>query len=412
MDAAPSARPPLAGVRVVELASDHAAFAGKLLADYGAEVVLVEPPGGHRSRTYEPFAGDVPGPERSLWWWHYQTSKKSVVLDLDDAADRARFTALVASAEIVLEGEAPGDLASRCIDYPDLRPANPSVIWVSVTPYGRSGPRAGNAFTDLTVLADGGPVWSCGYDDHSLPPVRGGGNQGFHTASIFAVMSALTAWLHRARTGVGQFVDVNMHACANVTTEAATYDYLVAGRTVQRMTGRHASVNLTTSSMAPAVDGKVVHTGVPPRAAHEFANLLAWLDELGWRDDYAEAFFLQMGVDRGGVHLSQIYADVEAQAIFNAGRECLRFLAGRLPAYEFFVGAQRHGLAAGILYSPEEVLADPHFVARGYPVEVVEPDGRVAIHPGLPVAMHGSPGRITRAPRLGEHQREVLDGLA
>jgi crotonobetainyl-CoA:carnitine CoA-transferase CaiB-like acyl-CoA transferase len=75
---------PLTGVRVVEVASEHAAFAGKLFADLGADVVLVEPPGGHRTRGYEPFADDEPGLERSLWWWHYQTSKKGVVLELDD----------------------------------------------------------------------------------------------------------------------------------------------------------------------------------------------------------------------------------------------------------------------------------------------------------------------------------------
>jgi crotonobetainyl-CoA:carnitine CoA-transferase CaiB-like acyl-CoA transferase len=403
---------PLVGVRVVELASDHAAYAGKLLADYGAEVILIEPPGGHRSRSYEPFAGDEPGGERSLWFWHYQTSKQSVVLDLDAADDRARFTSLVATADIVLEGETPGYLATRSIDYPDLRLSRPDLVWVSLTPYGRSGPRSGDVATDLTVLADGGPMWNCGYDDHSLPPVRGGGNQGFQTGSLFAVMSALTAWVYRSRTGVGQFVDVSMHAAANVTTEAGSYDYLVAGRTVQRMTGRHAGVRVTTSSISPAADGKMVHTGVPPRGTREFVAVLEWLDELGWRDDFPESFFLVMGVERGGVSVTEINSDPEAQAIFNAGRECLRFLASRLPAYDFFRGAQQHGLSTGVVLAPEEVLADPHFVARGFPVVVDRGDGTSVTHLGLPVAMRGSPGCIRRAPLLGEHQSEVLDPLA
>jgi crotonobetainyl-CoA:carnitine CoA-transferase CaiB-like acyl-CoA transferase len=399
---------PLAGVRVIELASDHAAFAGKLLADYGAEVVLVEPPGGHPSRRYGPFAGDQPGVERSLWWWHYQTSKRSVVLDLDDAADRARLVTLVATADIVLEGEAPGYLGERSIDYPDLRPTRTDLVWVSLTPYGRRGPRSGDVATDLTVLADGGPMWNCGYDDHSIPPVRGGGNQGYQTGSLFAVMSALTAWLYRAQSGIGQFVDVSMHAAANVTTEAGSYEYLVGRNTVQRMTGRHAGLRLTTSSMAPAADGRVVHTGVPPRAAREFVAVLDWLDELGWRQEFAESFFLEIGADRGGVSVTEIHSDPEAQAIFNAGRECLRFLAERLPAYAFFLGAQRRGLSTGIVYAPEEVLVDPHFIARGFPVEVDRGDGTSITHLGLPIAMRGSPGCIGRAPLLGEHQH-LLD---
>lgn len=103
---------PLTGIRVVELASENAAFAGKLLADLGADVVLVEPPGGHICRTYEPFVDDVPDPERSLWWWHYHTSKRGVVADLDSIEGRAMFASLAQSADVVLEGEPPDRLAS------------------------------------------------------------------------------------------------------------------------------------------------------------------------------------------------------------------------------------------------------------------------------------------------------------
>ena len=82
---------PLAGLRVVEVASTHAAFAGKLMADLGADVVVVEPPGGHPSRDHGPFLDDEPGPERSLYWWHYNTSKRGVVLDLEDPDAKVQF---------------------------------------------------------------------------------------------------------------------------------------------------------------------------------------------------------------------------------------------------------------------------------------------------------------------------------
>ena len=112
---------------------------------------------------------------------------------------------------------------------------------MAVTPFGPSGERASEAVTDLTLLAGGGPVWNCGYDDHVLPPVRGGGNQGYHIAGVYAAMGALTALVHRDATGAGQRVDVSMHAAANVTTESGTFVWLVSGETVQRQTGRHAS---------------------------------------------------------------------------------------------------------------------------------------------------------------------------
>ena len=400
----PRSEGPLAGLRVVELASSRACFAGKLLAIYGGEVIVVEPPGGHETRRWAPFAGDIEDPERSLWWWHYNTNKLGVTIDLDDRAGADALRSLITTADIVLESEMPGVLAAKNLDYPDLRALNPAMIWVSVTPFGRSGPRASEESTDLTVLAGGGPVWSCGYDDHSIPPVRGGGNQGYQTGSIFATMSALTAVLHRGATGIGQFIDVSLHAAVNVTTEAATYDYLVAQRTVQRQTGRHASVRMTTSSFAEAADGRTVHSGVPPRSGAEYQRLVDWLDDEGVREQYGEAFFLEMGVARGGVQLNEIVNDPEAQAIFNAGREAIRFMAERSTAYEFFMGAQNHGIAATVVYSPEEVLSDPHFVARGFPVEVEHEDiGASYTYLGLPFICNGSVSQLRRAPRIGEH---------
>src|SRR5579872_2446901 len=187
----------LTGVRVIELASERIAFAGKLLADMGADVILVEPPGGDPARNYPPFLEDQPGPERSLWWWHYHTSKRGVVVDLESAEGRAQFKALAASADILLESEPDGRLAALGLDYQDLRQAREDLIFVSVTPFGRGSVNAAAPATDLTILAGAGPAWSCGYDDHALPPVRGGGNQGFHTACHFAVMSALTALFYR-----------------------------------------------------------------------------------------------------------------------------------------------------------------------------------------------------------------------
>src|SRR5262249_12865204 len=158
----------------------------------GADVVVVEPPGGHRTRRYEPFAHDVPDAEGSLWWWFYNVGKRGVVLDLDTLAGAAHFRQLVGTADVVLEGEAPDRLGALGLDHEDLRSARPELVWISVTPFGRTNPRALEPAVDLTVLAGGGPVWSCGYDDHSLPPVRGGGNQGYHTACLWAVTGALT----------------------------------------------------------------------------------------------------------------------------------------------------------------------------------------------------------------------------
>ncbi|HTX50598.1 MAG TPA: CoA transferase [Caulobacteraceae bacterium] len=401
----------LAGVRVIELANERIAFAGKLLADMGADVILVEPPGGDPARLYPPFLDDEPGPDRSLWWWHYHTSKRGVVLDLDDAGDRARFKALAATADVLLESEPAGRLAELGLDYDALRQVREDLIFVSMTPFGRGSPNGGAPATDLTLLAGGGPAWSCGYDDHALPPVRGGGNQGFHTGCHFAVMATLTALFHRLSSGEGQFIDVSMHGAQNVTTEAASYSWLVARQTVQRQTGRHAGVRPSQSTQMRCKDGRWVNTGVPPRAPAEFAQILGWLRELGLEDQLPEAIFLEMGAALPKpITYDLIGVDDEATAIFSAGREALALIAENLGAYDFFVGFQRRGIAVGVIYSPEEAFEDEHFRARGFQVVVPHEDlGRAFRYPGAPYKLPASPWRIARrAPRLGEHDREIL----
>jgi crotonobetainyl-CoA:carnitine CoA-transferase CaiB-like acyl-CoA transferase len=286
---------------------------------------------------------------------------------------------------------------------------------VSVTPFGRHDERSSEPATDLTVLAQGGPVWSCGYDDRTVPPVRGGGDQGYRIACHFAVMSVLTALFAREQHGFGQHIDVNMHAAANVTTEFASYSWLVAGETVQRQTGRHAATQATGETQVRCADGRYVNTGVPPRTPREFGAMLGWLRQLGLEADLPEAVFLEMGADwEGPFDLSLLGSDDTITAIFTAGRDALKLIASRIPAYDFFVGCQRAGLPAGVIYAPEEAFEDEHFKARGFQVEVDHPElGRSFRYPGAPYQLGASPWAISRrAPRLGEHHEEILRELS
>jgi crotonobetainyl-CoA:carnitine CoA-transferase CaiB-like acyl-CoA transferase len=402
----------LDGLQVIELASEQAALAGKNLAVLGAEVILVEPPGGHVSRTYAPFADDVEGPERSLWFWYYNTSKRGVVIDLTTDDGVAQLHRLVADADIVLEGEQPGALAALGIDEAALRAQHERLIWVSVTPFGSVGTRALDPATDLTLLAGGGPAWSCGYDDHSLPPVRGGGNQAFHIGSTWAVMGALTAVLARDVTGRGQHVDVSMHAACNVTTEMGTYGYLAAQETVQRQTGRHAMPTISMPTQMRCADGRYVTTGFPPRSQRDFESLVEWIETLGYRDEFPETMLLDLAIERGGVSIAEMATDDLARDIFGAGREALNFIAERIPAHDFFIGGQTRGLACGVVASPEEAFETEHIKARGFQVEVEHEElGRAVRYPGAPFLMPASPWRISRrAPLVGEHTDQILHG--
>ena len=408
---------PMAGLRIIELAHERGDWAGKLFADAGAEVIKVEPPGGDATRGYAPFIDDTPDGEhegeRSLYFWHNNTSKRGVTLDLELEQGRELFARLVRGADMLIESEPPGRMAALGLDYDDLRGDNAGLIMVSITPFGRDMPRSAEAATDLTLLAGGGPGWSCGYDDHSLPPVRGGGNQGYQTGCHFAVLSALVALLHRDATGVGQHIDVNMHAAANVTTEAGSYHWLVAEETVQRQTGRHAGVNLTQPSQVLCSDGRYVNSGFPARRPEQFRLIHEWMGALGIRDDFELAPLIEVAMERQAFNFQQLAEDEELRAIVGAAREAMNFIATRLTAYEFFTGCQQRGFQVGIIYSPEEVMEDPHFVERGFPVQVEHPEfGRTVTYPGAPYQFKKTPWAIQRrAPLLGEDNEAVYGDL-
>ena len=162
----------LDGVRVLEVGGEIGAWCGKLLGDVGADVIKVEPPTGDPTRSYEPFYENEPGLNRSLFFWHYNTSKRSVTLDLEQDSGREVFKRLAAQADVVVDSYPPGYMDSIGIGYEAVAKESPGLVMVSITPFGQSGPYSDYQSTDLTALAFGGPVWSCGYDDHSIPPVR------------------------------------------------------------------------------------------------------------------------------------------------------------------------------------------------------------------------------------------------
>ena len=408
--AAPGA---LEGIRIIEIAHERGVLAGKLFADMGADVVTIEPPSGSVMRSYAPFVDDEPDPEKSLYWWYYNTSKRGVTLDIESERGRELFLQLVATADVVLECEDPGRMAELGLNYPDLAAVKPDVIVLSLTPFGRDTNKPDAQVTDLTVLAGGGPAWSCGYDDHSIPPVRGGGNQGYNTGAHYAVLSLLTAMLYRGVSGEGQHIDVSMHAAANVTTEMSSYIWLVAQEEVQRQTGRHAMPMMTMATQSQCADGRYVTTGLPPRSPGEFGKLHAWLVSLDLADQLPEAIFLEQAAQKDRIDLSLVGTDDEVTAIMAAAREALMLISQNLSAYDFFIGAQECGLSVGAVCSPEEMMEDPHFKDRGFPTQVEHPRlGRTITYPGPPYKFKQNPWRISRPPpALGEHNDEVLSEL-
>ena len=395
----------LGGVRVLEVCGEIGAWCGKMLGDMGADVIKVDSPMGNPTRRYEPFYQNEPGPNRSLFFWHYNTSKRGITLDLTQDRGREVFERLIARADVLVDGAPAGHLASLGLGYSDVRQTSQSIVMASITPFGQDGPYSDYAATDLTAMAFGGPVWSSGYDDHEIPPVRGGGNQAYHTVCHYAVIGIMIALIHRQFTGVGQYIDANMHASLNVSTEAGSYGWLVAGETVQRQTGRHASVVPTSQSQFLCKDGRYINAGMAARTEAQWQVMLEWFREEGLIEGLGE--YLRFP-DRAAVRRGDPYAKEQSRRVASAVQQ----LAGKNDAHYLFTRAQELGFQWGIINAPEDVLADAHFQARGFPTEVEHPDlGESFIYAGAPYKLPESPWSIQRrAPLLGEHNEEIYVG--
>ena len=200
-------------------------YCGKLLADVGADVIKVEPPGGDAMRRTGPFVAGVDAPENSLNWRHYNTNKRSITLDLGSDAGSQLLQRLAGNADVLLESFQPGYLDSQGLGYEGLSDGNPGLVYASLTPFGKTGPYRDYKGSDLVGFAMGGYMYATGWPD--TPPNKLWGLQAFHTTSNRAFIGILIALYHRMATGQGQQVDVSMQEAVTATTEHVntTYNY-------------------------------------------------------------------------------------------------------------------------------------------------------------------------------------------
>jgi benzylsuccinate CoA-transferase BbsE subunit len=196
---------PLAGLRALELPGAEIALCGKMYADLGVEVVKVEPPGGDAGRKVPPLFPGTDGQPVSLYWRAYSRGKRSVTLDLEQEPGRTLLKKLAASADFLIEGYAPGTLARWGLAYADLAQINPRLIFISITPFGQTGPYASYRASDIVPIALGGYLFVTG--ERGTAPLRVGVPQGFLHGSGAGAVGGMIAYYQRGQTGRGQHVD-------------------------------------------------------------------------------------------------------------------------------------------------------------------------------------------------------------
>ena len=391
---------PLSGLRILELADEKGEFCGKLMADLGAEVIKIEPPGGGSSRTVGPFLDDLPDRERSLSFWHYNTSKRGITLNLETEDGRSLFRRLASTADVILETLAPGYMPSLRLGYEDMKELNPRLVFCSLTPFGQTGPWRDYNTSDLLHLAVGGQMGCCGYDEEDLPdgpPVAGGGGQAWHIGGHYACMAIVAALMYRTETGRGQYIDASIHDSCALTTEFHVANYIYTGAVPLRQTGRHASATRRPPAQFLCKDGKYMHASVGQLSARQIGALAEWMDTHGLAGDLQDPSYQDPKVVREKVsHIGDL----------------LTAFAANLTAEELAYGGQERRFGWGAVRTPEDLIEDGHLQDRGFWIEVEHPElGRSFKYPGPAGIYNGSPWRIKRrAPLIGEDNIDVYCG--
>lgn len=392
---------PLEGVRVVELADGWAAHCGRILADLGADVVKVEPPEGDSARSRPPFIGERPGPDRGFWWIALNANKRGVTLDLDRPDGQAALRRLLADADVLVEAMGPAALAARGLAADALAASNERLIHTTITPYGSDGPLATAPASDLEVTAASGALWLAG--EPGKPPVRTTLPQSPFWAGIYGAMGTLFAYLARGVTGRGQHVDTSAQASMVTATPPASVHWDVLreehGRLGPYLLGR-SIVGARFRNIWRCADGYVsfaIQGGAIGR--HTGRKLVEWMASRG--------------------EVPEILRVVEWDRFDNTrlGQDEVERLEGaiapffeRLTKREFFEGVVARNMLGYPVSTVVDVEGDPQLAARGFWQEVEVPEaGRTAAFPGGFALFDGERPRIRRpAPRLGEHNAEVL----
>ena len=375
---------PLTGIRVVELGSLIAGpFCTKTLADFGAEVVKIEPPGeGDPLRKWRRMRNGT-----SLWWQVQSRNKKSVTCNLRRPEGQEIVRRLARGAHIVVENFRPGALEKWNLGWEELSRENPKLVLVRISGYGQSGPYKERPGFAAIAEAMGGFRYVNGFPDR--PPARPNLSIGDTIASFHGVMGALMALREAERTGKGQVVDVALYEAVFNCMESLLPEY-DAGGYVRERSGS-ALPGIAPSNLYPCKDGYVLIAG---NADSLYQRLMSAIGREDLRDDPALA-----RNDGRAAQMERIDGAIAAYTSRFTQEEILREMeAAEVPA--------------GRIYSIADIVKDPHFEARGMIESVIAGDGEPLKVPGVVPKLSATPGRIrTAAPKLGEHTGDILREL-
>ena len=390
----------LSPYRVLDLTGGHGDFASMVLGDMGARVIKVEPPGGSEGRRTPPFIDAAPDLERSLHFLCFNRNKQGVTLDLSGRAGRDALLALVERADFLFESAQPADLDSLGLGFDVLSSLNPRIIHVAISAFGREGPYSGMPASDLTIAAMGGPVSLQG--DPGRAPVRLSVPQAWLHAGAEAATAALIAHARMVQTGKAQFVDVSAQTAMAATMlqgigayEVQGFDYNRGGSALQLGGATIPIVFDCANGYVVLIPSGPTLAGMVPWFIDEGVVPAEWLENEDW-PTYHFRLLQNQPIAYG---LDEVMA-------------AIRQFVARYSKEELLDRGLKDGVTLAPVSDMEDLAKFRHLQERSYWLEAPLPGGSTAKVPGFFAKLSRTPMAIQGwAPRLGEHNHEVLCGL-
>jgi crotonobetainyl-CoA:carnitine CoA-transferase CaiB-like acyl-CoA transferase len=390
-------------VQVLELADEKGEFCGKLLAGAGAEVVKVEPPGGNSTRALGPFYHDEPHPDRSLYFWHYNFGKRGVTLDIHAPEGIEVLKKLIAQSDVLLDSLPLDTLEKLGLDWNTLQQLNSRLVYVVLTPFGRSGPWRDYKATDLTHLALGGQMMCCGYNPkadgtYDTPPIAPQMWHAYHITGNQAFSATVGALIGRETSGRGEMIDIPIHQAVSVCTEIDVPYWIYNQTPCHRQTGRHAQPVVGPEVQFPTQDGRYSIV-LPNPFPGGYETLVHFLDDKGHAGDLLSEQY-QDASNRKGLAFANHFAAVQTECVAAFGME------------EIWREGQSRGIPWAPIRLPEENLQDEQWRMRATFTEVEHPELEQRFtYVGSPMLPHECSWREgPRAPLIGEHNDQVYTG--
>jgi crotonobetainyl-CoA:carnitine CoA-transferase CaiB-like acyl-CoA transferase len=391
MDESTVKKPPLAGIRVIELARVLAGpWAGQMLADFGADVIKVEnPEGGDDTRAWgPPFVEGKDGDNLSAAYYHATNrGKRSVAVDLKTADGQEIVRQLVATADVVIENFKLGGLKKYGLDYESLKAINPKLVYCSITGFGQDGPYANLAGYDYIVQGMSGFMSITGETDGQ--PMKAGVAIADIFTGIYAVAAIQAALIHAMKTGEGQLVDMALLDVMSAVLANQNMNYLVSGTPPTRLGNAHP--NISPYEVIPVEDGHIILAVGNDGQFRRFCRVLG-IEALA--DD-----------ERFSTNQARVANRLALRPLLVAQTETW-------PKAALLAACGDNAVPAGPINSVAEMFDDPQVKARGLRIDLPSSDGTIIPGVRTPIVLSETPLVYHRpSPKLGEHTESVLSEL-